>query len=120
MSVTFDPTLPTDRDRLRIFLAQTESSSPLADETLDALIAQQPTINLAAATAATFLAGFYAQKLLESTAAEVKVKYGDRAEYYRKLAEQLRTGTLSVDGISPAGFSVGEMAEPDLTEYRTK
>lgn len=119
MAVTFDAALSTDRDRIRFFLTQTDSDSPIEDETLDALIDQQPSIDMAAMQAAKFLAGWYNKKQIEVTALDVKSKYLDRAQYYLDLAQKLKTGEESVSGIATTGFAVVEMTEPDLTNYRT-
>jgi hypothetical protein len=119
MAVTFNATLSTSRDKIRFLLAQTTSASVIQDETIDALIAQQPTLNLAAMQAAMFLASHYAQLHIETAALDVKAKYLDRSKFYYELANKLRTGEITVDGQPVTGFAVGELSEPDLTGYRT-
>jgi len=118
MAATFDPALTSGRDQIRFAIAETASTSPIADETIDALVSSSPTINLAAARCCDFLAAYYARKATDISVGDEKTKYINRAEFFADMARKYRSGEITVDGQPVTGFAIGSLTEPTLTDYK--
>lgn len=90
MAFTYDPTLPTARDRIRHATGDTVAPGLRPDETIDALLAQM-TEPEATATIAEGLASEFA---LKPTSINIPggpaVSYSDRVKQLYALARQLR------------------------------
>lgn len=123
MAFSYDPTLPTSKDRARLRLQDNvQASAVLADEEITAVLAregyQEGCAQLAEVKAAQF-----AQRASEFTEADVRKSYMKRSDQFYELADRIRRGTdidmpIVLDP-SDEGSAVGRLANPDLTDYRT-
>jgi hypothetical protein len=85
MSWTFDPVLPTVRDRLRLRIGDTDSNDPLlTDETLDALLVAYPNEWRAAAEACFDIAAKYSREV-DRMVGNTNIREGDRSRHYHQL-----------------------------------
>jgi hypothetical protein len=90
MTWTYNIALPTARDKVRLYLGDTEQAAPqLQDEEIDAVLIDVPNAMLAAADLATFLAAKYA-RLVNTTNGNLTAALGDRQAHYEALARLLR------------------------------
>jgi hypothetical protein len=93
MTATFDETLPTDRDRLRFLLGDTDVvlNPLLQDETYDATLSQSSDWRLAGAALAEGLASKFAQEPDSvSIPGDVSVSWRSRVENWVRLASGWR------------------------------
>ena len=119
MAVTFNPSLVSERDRVRFALGEVSSDSLIQDETLDSLINSASSLQHAAAQGARFIATQYAKRAAESAAGEQRVKYGDREKFFMSLAADLLAGIVPIPGAALVPTAaMGEIVQPDLTNYR--
>lgn len=93
MSWSYDPTLTTDRDQVRFQIGDTDTADQLlSDEELDALLLLETSVDLAAARAADRLAIEFIRKADEVVDdLGQRVKYGNRAALFQKLATAARS-----------------------------
>ena len=92
MSWTYDPTMASDRDKVRFRLGDTvEAGALLQDEEIDVLLADAGSVTNATIAGADALAMRFAS-LAQSMTDDIgqSVNYGDRAARYRDLANRLR------------------------------
>lgn len=115
MPATYDPTLPTPRDRLRRLTADTSTSAPiLQDEEIDAMLA---TFGLREGSAQVVDAvatwcSMQPDSYEESNG--FRVSYRERARDLRSLAARIRGGEVLIDGGAASRPVGGVLASPDL------
>ncbi len=123
MTATYDETLPTAKDRMRLQLGDTEVSPEenalLSDETYTALLVQFVTEPEATARAAESLALRYAQEPDSVSISGDSYSWRDRVKSWLELARRLRAGaTAAASVVSAAAVVVGvQREEDDLSEY---
>ena len=90
MSWSYDPTLPTNHDKIRLYLGDTAETAPqLQDEEITAVLIDVPNPLLAAADLAAYLAAKYA-RLVTTTNGNLHAVLSDRYGHYEALAKLLR------------------------------
>lgn len=110
----YDDTLPTDKDKVRFYIADTDESRQLvSDPAIDAMISLYEDVFEASAALADGLAARFA-RVASITVDGLVIKGADRAEQYRILASNLRRqsalsagGALGVPFVG--GVSITEM-----------
>lgn len=123
MSATYDETLPTAKDRMRLLLGDTDvlpvENALLSDETYGALLAQHPEAE-ATARAAEGLALRYAQEPDSVSIDGDSYSWRDRVKSWMELAKRLRASASSVAAtVDKRGFvvSVTRDGDPERGEY---
>ena len=112
MSATFDPTLPSARDRLRLLLGDYDTANALRDdETYDGAIAAYGEPG-AAAYLADGLAAEYAQYPVTTSADGTSLDFSERVKTWQALAATMRTSP-------PAGAASGAAFGTLLTSRAT-
>lgn len=109
MSWTYDTALSTNKDKVRFMLGDTESGDALlSDEEISAQLTSEGTVRAAAIACARALAARFARKAQQITDdIGASVRYGDRAQAYRDLADELRrSGALLAVAPFAGGISV--------------
>jgi hypothetical protein len=105
MSFSYDPTLSSDLDKVRLYLGDTTESSPLyTDEEITALLEIENGALLTAASLADSLAAKYSRSVSFSVEG-LSISNSTKTENYRTLAQRLR---------AQAGDSVGSLGTPIL------
>jgi hypothetical protein len=128
MSATFDPTLPTQRDHIRLALGDKHANPTagaitdplLQDATIDALLDSLGYVQ-ALAQLADSLATEYAQRPDEYREAGGQgFKWSERVKSWREVASMARAGKIRVPGttrLSRRGVAAGQMtAQTSLTD----
>lgn len=127
MSWSYDPALSTDKDKVRLFIGDTDTTAQLfSDEEISALLVSVPSPSLAAA----LLADAQAAKYSRFSAISIdgaSFAYQQRADMFRTLANRLRAqatateaggiGTPAVSGVSISEDN-GVAADPDREPSR--
>lgn len=96
MSWSYDPTLATDRDKIRRLIGDVITGQQLlSNEEITAALAQESTVTLAAALCCEWLAAQYAREVdvqigSGSSNAEGLKKLSQRCGQYRTMAKSLR------------------------------
>jgi hypothetical protein len=107
MSWSYDTSLAADRDQVRFYSGDTDSAADitLSDEELDAVLASEDSVALAAARAADTLAILFGRKAEELTDdLGQRIKYGDRAGMFRAVATRLR-GTAALTALPMSTYA---------------
>lgn len=126
MAATFDPSLATPLDRVRLTIGDTEVAKPLVqDETIAALLEGAEGENAVSARLAQHLAALFARKV--DTAVDGQShSYSKLYEHYTDLARRLFTlagsGPNSVDIDTAPGFGgilVSGATSQDVCDART-
>ncbi|MBS1716463.1 MAG: hypothetical protein JSS72_01875 [Armatimonadetes bacterium] len=120
--MSFDPSLPSLRDHLRLALGDTDSVSPLlADETIDAKLAAVGYLE-ALAQLAEALAVEAAQdpSRYAEDSSGMNIQWGERVAAWRQLALDARAGRIA----SPSGEVVppvvaGQLDGIDKRDFRS-
>ena len=88
---TFDAALPTDKDRVRMRVGDSNGKPQwfLADQTINAVLANHP-FNEACAQCAESIGAMCAQQSQTFQEGDLKVSYQERSTQMFKLAKQLR------------------------------
>ena len=93
MAWSYNNTLPTDRDRVRFYVGDTDANDQLVqDEEIDAMLALFPAtdaqrVQKAARRVCEHLAARFARLSLRRVqSGQDRIAYGDLAKYYRDLA----------------------------------
>lgn len=119
MAITYDPSLSSARDYLRFLLDESTSDSLIQDEEMDALIARMP-IREAASQICLKLSFAYLKKANEMTLLDLKKKWSDRSEQFRKLAQDVKNMDFPMFESNPTKLvAVDELQKPALDNYRT-
>ena len=124
MAATYDPSLPTARDRMRQVLGDTDvdpdSDALLPDETYDARLEEHGE-TLATAILAESLAARYGQEPdAVSVGGQVQVSWRDRCRTWLELAKRLRS--VAASAVTAASATLGSTrprrpGEDEHTEY---
>ena len=90
MPFTYEPSASmSSKDIVRLLIGDTDSASRLLwDEEIAAIVARNSSVNQAAAEAARAVAGTYS-RLVDKEVGDLKIRYSQRAEQYRDLADTL-------------------------------
>lgn len=98
MTATYDPTLPTDKDLVRLYISDTDAANAeFQDEAIEAILTIEGSPLLAAARLADSLAAQYSSRS-DLTIDGFSIKFSDRAEAYRDLADSLRASAAAGSG----------------------
>lgn len=123
MAFTFDASLPTARDRIRLRLGDdVDAGHQLEDETIDAVLSRHDEKE-GTAVLAEVLAAKFSRKASEWTDGDAKESFTRRADQLYQLAKQIRNGPnvdqpVNLDQtVGPA--AAGRLSSPDLSDYRT-
>lgn len=96
--MSYDDTLPEDRDKARFLLGDTASTELLADDLYDVVLALYP-FNSAVAFMAEGLAARFAQNPSSvSLPSGLAVSWSERVKYWKGLAAQMRSGGVTASG----------------------
>ena len=112
MAWSFDPALSTDKDKVRLYIGDTDSTNPqVADETIEATLVLYPDPMLAAAVIARSLAAQYGRDVTYH-AGSVGENSSDLARFYLDLAKELDpmgvTRAIPLAQISVGGLSLSD------------
>lgn len=120
MSFTYDPTLPTPKDQVRLRLVDRLSASAVfQDEEINQMLAIY-SYNEACAQLAESAGASFAQKASSVDNGPVKYQYAGRSKFYMDLAASIRATAQPAPGAPVyTGATAGDMAAPDLSKYRT-
>ncbi len=87
--MSFDPSLPTDRDKVRLYIGDTDPASErLSDDTIDGVLALERNPRRAAARCAQILAAKFAT-LSDVRGMHVAANRSNLYRYYSELARKL-------------------------------
>lgn len=113
MSATYDDTLPTDLDRVRAQLGDTDKDAALhSDAHIVAVLSLQGSVALAVAFLARELVARYAVQPVRKTADGLTVDYTGRIALWQALASEAAT-TAAGGGISFVPATYGTTATTD-------
>jgi hypothetical protein len=123
MAYSFNPSLPTLRDQVRMRLQDTNINNSglevFQDETIDAMLAQY-SYDEACAQLAESAAAYFAQQATSIDNGPIKYQYEERSKFYLSLSNQIRQLASPPPGAPVwTGATGGQMAAPDLSKYRT-
>lgn len=90
MTFTFDPALPTDRDKVRFLVGDViDVGHKIENETITALLVIQPSLTYCAAMVADSIAGMFASKVNKAIG-QTRIDLSDAFEHWRQKAADLR------------------------------
>ncbi len=117
---TFDPTLSSLRDQIRLRLADTDASaSVFADETIDAMLAMY-SYDEACAQLAESAGAEFARKASIIDNGPLRYEYQERSAFFTNLAKSVRSLAMPAPGSPPfTGATFGSFELPSLDRYRT-
>lgn len=105
MTWTYDATLPTDRDKLRMLIGDVDTSDQqLQNEALTLFLTEEGSLYAAAAAACRAIAGTYARRV-DFGNAGLSLAASQRVEHYTRLA-------LTYERRSRAGAGAGGIGTP--------
>lgn len=103
MTWSYDPTIPTDKDAVRLETGDTDTNDQLLlDEEIGYLLTTEGTVLNASIVAAEKIAAKLA-KQADQTVSKVRVNLSQRAEGYRKLVSDLKNRLAIKFGAPYAG-----------------
>ena len=101
MSFSYNPALPTDKDKVRLFIGDTNSADVLLqDEEIAALLAMFGSVAIASVKACNSIAAKYARYADQETG-DISVRYSQIAATYRELAQSLQDGLTGLSAPMP-------------------
>jgi len=120
MSFSFNPSLPTLRDQIRLRLADTESTSAVFDDlSIDAMLGMYSYDEACAQLAESAGAEFSRMASVVDNG-PLRYQYQERAGFFTGLAKSIRSMAQPAPGAPVfTGATTGRMVSPDLTGYRT-
>lgn len=87
MAATYDDTLPTDKDRARSLVGDTDVENALhSDEHIDAVLAMQGSVAAASSYLAQELVARFASNPIRKSASGVSVDYTENLRLWRQIA----------------------------------
>lgn len=94
MTWSYNGALTNDRDKVRLFLGDTDSDDqlPVSDAEVDYALTEQGSIRAAAALCAEWLAARYTREVSKSVGS-LSIQLADKARQFRELAAQLRANS---------------------------
>lgn len=116
---TFDPTLPTARDRVRLRVGDTNGQPQwfLADATINALLEIYPFEEVCAQTAET-IGAMCAQLAVMTDQPGLKIQYQQRSKAMYELSDRIRKlAQPAPDEPKNYGVVGTDMANPDLSDF---
>lgn len=120
MAWTYDPELPTDKDRVRLLIGDTDSAASLfSDEELTALISLYGGVNSAAVAAARGLAAKYSRNA-DKWVGDLKILASQKARAYLDLATALEKSMSSRGVPSAGGIRISQKETMDADENRVR
>ena len=109
MTWTFDPALPTDKDRVRFYIGDTDTTDQqVQDETIEATLVDYSNPLLAAAVICRSLAAQYGREVTYK-AGDVSENSSDLAKFYLELAKELDPAGIT-KGLALAEISIGGLS----------
>ncbi len=120
MPFTFDPSLPTLKDQIRLRLADTDSASAVFDDlSIDAML-EMYSFDEACAQLAESAGAEFSRMASTVDNGPLKYRYQERAGFFRELAKSIRSLAQPAPGAPVfTGATCGRMAKPDLRDYKT-
>ena len=120
MSFSFNPSLPTFRDQIRLRLADTDSASAVfQDSSIDAMLGMYSYDEACAQLAESAGAEFSRMASTVENGA-LRYQYQERAAFFAGLAKSVRSLAQPPPGAPPfTGATSGPMVHPDLSSYRS-
>lgn len=113
---TYDRTLPTDRDRLRLMIPDTDEANPIFfDGELDFLLTDNGDLRLAAATALEIMASQQAMIQKVMTVLDVQTDGAKVSDALLKRAGQLRDDWARTEDETDSGFDFAELVYDDFS-----
>jgi hypothetical protein len=121
MASTFNPTLPTLKDHVRLAVGDTDTGAAmLADETITALLAAH-TYPEALALCCDALVSLYGQRPSEyAESGGVKITWGERIEAWKDLAKRARAGKIATPTSTRTARKLGNASQTTLQAQTTK
>ena len=104
MAWTYDTTLPTNRDKIRLLIGDTISTDEqMSDEELDAMLVMYGSVKPTAIAALRVLASKYA-RFADKWVGDLKILASQKSRAYLEMAKTLAASTtLSGGGVPSAG-----------------
>ena len=107
MAWTYDTSLPTDRDRVRLMIGDTiETDQQFSNQEIDAMLLIWGSVTTTAVAACRALAAKYA-RFADKWVGDLKILASQKSEAYLALAEQLEESGVTAIGASTAGLFAG-------------
>lgn len=106
MSATFDPTLPTHKDHIRLLLGDIHNSGTAGvvenalreDEVIEALLTQCSFSETVARLADSLVAEFGQRPDSYSESGGLSIKWSERVQTWKELAQKARAGLIQAPG----------------------
>ncbi|MEN6583051.1 MAG: hypothetical protein ABFD54_11425 [Armatimonadota bacterium] len=96
MTATYDPTLPTLRDHIRLALGDTDTTNPLVqDETINAKLTTCGYCEALAQLAEALASEFAQRPDSYAESGGLTVKWGERVQAWQDLADSARSGKIT-------------------------
>lgn len=109
MTWSYDPTLSTDKDKVRFYVGDTDTTDQLiVDETITATLVTWTDPMLCAAVICRSLAAKFAREVTYK-AGDVSENSSDIARFYKDLADELDPGNIT-KGLALAEMSIGGLS----------
>lgn len=114
--MSYDPALPTTRDRVRALIGDTTTPELFPDATYDAIIAVETGVYAAASRIARMLAAQYA-RMVDQEVGQVSARYSQLFDHYSALADHMAAAVgSSADGAPVPYFGGVVTSEKDALE----
>lgn len=115
MAATYDDTLPTDRDRARSLIGDTDTANALfSDEHIDAVLAYRGSLMAGVVYLAQELVAQYTRNPVRKSASGVSVDYTENLKVWRQLAGDAQA---NVSGGSITFVPANYTGDEALDEY---
>lgn len=102
MTITYDPSQPTDKDWMRWRVADISTANGIRqDAEYTAILGEYGSKQEAAWRMAESIGAEFAIKAVDSKMGQLQFQFSKRAEWYDNLAAKLKAETAISDGISP-------------------
>ena len=120
MPFTFDPSLSSLRDQIRLRLADTDSASAVFDDlSIDAMLGMYSYDEACAQLAESAGAEFSRMASVVDNG-PLRYQYQERAAFFANLAKSIRSLAQPAPGAPTyTGATGGQMVKPDLRLYKT-
>lgn len=118
MSWTYNPSQMTPKDRVRLYVGDTNSADPqLQDEEIAAILLDAPNVLRAAAEAAETIAAKVAREVTRAVtgASGLSINASDRQQHYLTLAATLRRRAVRMGGSAPFAGGISQAQKDTQT-----